>query len=386
METSVKLRLIVFPTAVLGLVAGATLPAIGTATTVHAATSAASASCLRVKELTYSKTQQASALRYWTPARARESKGFSQAALDKLSDSRRLPEAAAPASATRCVRESSLREAAAILAVRAVRPHVPGAVAATTSSEGYPAIGKLTFDADGVLSLNCTASVINGTSAVNNEELALTAAHCIEGVEDGIPYTSTDLAFDPMWNNNEDPYGSWSVEKVFLNSWMSCEVPVVDCSTNPLNDYAIVVLNPQDGEGVGDITGANGWTINQPDTIDNVTIAGIPGTSSDLLTTVTGIDTVTESGSTYREATTPGFTDGTSGGPWLTGFDTATGLGTLVGDIGGYEEGGPSSGSPSYSDYWNSEFATVVSDAVSYEGLVGRVSALGVTQIGRTVG
>jgi hypothetical protein len=286
----------VFPAAVLCVIATAALPTADAAAAGHAATPTAPANCLRVQTLTFSKAQQASALRYWTPARAKASKDFSQAALDKLGKARRLPESAAPTSATQCVPESSLRGAAAAIAPHAVRP-----------------------DAS-------------------------------------------------RWNNNEDPYGTWSVEEVFLNSWMSCTIPLVDCSTNPLNDYAIIVLSPQDGNGVGDITGANGWTINQPDSIDNVTIAGIPGTSSDLLTTVTDIDTVTESGSTYREATTPGFTDGTSGGPWLTDFDTTTGLGTLIGDIGGYEEGGPSSGSPSYSDDWTSGFATVVSDAVSYEG------------------
>jgi hypothetical protein len=364
-----RLRLMILPAAILGVIgAAAALPAVNAAAAGHAATPTAPANCLRVQTLTFSKEQQASALRHWTLARTKASEGFSQAAIDKLGRSRRLSESAAPASASQCVPESSLREAAAAIAPHAARPEAPSAVAATTSSDGYPTIGKLTYDADGILSLNCTASVINGTSAANNEELILTAAHCIEGIEDGIPYTSTDLAFDPMWNNNKDPYGVWSVEKVFLNSWMTCTVPLIDCRTNPLNDYAIIVLSPQNGNGVGDVTGANGWTINQPDTIDNVTIAGIPGNSSDLLTTVTNIDTATESGSVYREATTPGFTDGTSGGPWLTGFDTTTGRGTLIGDIGGYDGGGPSSGSPSYSDYWTSGFATVVSDAVSYEG------------------
>jgi len=40
----------------------------------------------------------------------------------------------------------------------------------------------------------------------------------------------------------------------------------------------------------------------------------------------------------------------------------------LLGDTGGFEQGGPSSGSPSYANYWTSDFATVVKNAVSYEG------------------
>jgi hypothetical protein len=50
-------------------------------------------------------------------------------------------------------------------------------------------------------------------------------------------------------------------------------------------------------------------------TIPGVTIAGIPATSPGTLVTATGTSTVTESGEPYRQAVTPGFTDGTSGGP-----------------------------------------------------------------------
>lgn len=194
-------------------------------------------------------------------------------------------------------------------------------------------------------------------------------AHCIEGTTGGIAYTSTHLAFSPMWHNNTNPYGTWTAKKVFLNSgWMQCAIPVVDCHTNPLYDYAVIVLNPRQGRGVGAITGSDGWSINQPATIDDVAVAGIPASSSGTLVSVANAVTVTESGQRYREASTPGLTDGSSGGPWLRGFNSTTGRGVLLGDTGGYEQGGPSSGSPSYADYWVSAFATVVKDAVNYEG------------------
>ncbi len=57
------------------------------------------------------------------------SEGSSQAAIDRLGRSRRLPDGAAPASASRCVPEWSLSEAA------------PNAVAATPSCDGYLTIG-----------------------------------------------------------------------------------------------------------------------------------------------------------------------------------------------------------------------------------------------------
>jgi hypothetical protein len=361
-------RITVLSAVALGVITAA-ISAVGASAGAHASTRASSSGCLMVQTLKFSQAQDAAALEHWNSARIRASHGFSQAALDKLDRSRRAPKGAAPISTVRCVPMAAANSGVgAFVPPGAVESRAPRARAATTSSNGYPTVGKFTYDADGVLSLNCTATVLQGTAATNNEDLIVTAAHCIEGVADGVPYTSTDLAFSPMWHDNQDPYGTWTVNKVFLYNWMNCRIPVIDCSTNPENDYAVIILNPQNGKGVGDITGANGWSVNQPDTVNNVAIAGIPGSSSDTLTTVANTTTVSESGNSYRMATTPGFTDGTSGGPWFKGFNATTGLGTLIGDIGGYEEGGPSSGSPSYSDYLTGNFTTLVAQAVAYEG------------------
>jgi hypothetical protein len=352
----------------LGAVA-AVAPMVCAPAGAYASTRAGSAGCLTVQTLKFSRAQDAAALDHWSSARIRATPAFSQAALNGLGRSRRVPESAAPISAVRCVPQVAVTGGAGAFAPTGTgASQTPAAQSATTSSDGYPTVGKLTYDVDGVLSLNCTATVLQGTAAANNEDLIVTAAHCIEGVEDGVPYVSTDLAFSPMWHDNQSPYGTWSVKEVFLNSWMDCSVPIFDCGTNPENDYAIIVLNPQNGKGVGDITGADGWSVNQPDTVNNVTIAGIPGSSPDTLTTVANTTTVSKSGDPYRTAATPGFTDGTSGGPWFDDFSATTHLGTLIGDTGGYEEGGPSSGSPSYSDYWTSSFTTLVSQAVAYEG------------------
>jgi hypothetical protein len=341
-------------------VVAAVIPMVCAPAGADASTLARGSGCPAVQALAFSATQDAAALDYWTAARIGAAGAFSQAAVDKLGRSRRAPESAAPVPAAQCGPRAP--------AVSRAGAFVPPQAAATTSSDGYPTVGKLTYEVDGVLSLNCTATVLQGTAAANNEDLIVTAAHCIEGVEDGVPYVSTDLAFSPMWHDNTEPYGTWSVSKVFLYSWMNCVIPIIDCGTNPENDYAVIVLNPRNGMGVGDVTGADGWSVNQPGTLDNVTIAGIPGSSSDTLTTVANATTVSESGDSYRTATTPGFTDGTSGGPWFEGFSASTGRGTLIGDTGGYQEGGPSSGSPSYSDYWTGNFAALVSQAVAYEG------------------
>jgi hypothetical protein len=274
---------------------------------------------------------------------------------------------ARPVSARQCVPEAGLITAAS---ARAPQAGAPRAVASSgTATREIPTVGKLTFHVDGVVSLNCTATVIDGTAATNNEDLIVTAAHCIEGTIGHVAYTSTNLVFSPMWHNGKNPFGTWTVKKVFLNSgWLTCSIPLVNCKTNPLYDYAVIVLNPKNGKGVGDITGADGWSVNQPKSIAGVTIAGIPATSAGTLVTTANTATVTESGEPFRRAATPGFTDGSSGGPWLKNFSTKTNLGVLIGDTGGFEQGGPSSGTPSYSNYLTGTFAAVVKAAVSFEG------------------
>jgi V8-like Glu-specific endopeptidase len=266
-----------------------------------------------------------------------------------------------PASARQCVPEAAL--------ITAVSATAPQASSPATAAREIPTVGKLTFRVDGVVSLNCTATVIDGTAAANSEELIVTAAHCLEGTIGHVAYTSTNLVFSPMWHDGKNPFGTWTVKKAFLNGgWLTCSIPVADCKTNQLYDYAVVVLSPKNGKGIGDVTGADGWSVNQPKTIASVTIAGIPATSPGILVTTTSTNTVTESGEPFRQAATPGFTDGSSGGPWFRNFSTTTSLGVLIGDTGGFEQGGPSSGSPSYSNYWTGSFAAVIKAAVSFEG------------------
>lgn len=50
----------------------------------------------------------------------------------------------------------------------------------------------------------------------------------------------------------------------------------------------------------------------------------------------------------------PRFPDGTSGGPWVIDVDAATGDGTVIGVIGGYQYGGDSP-DVSYSSYFDSD-------------------------------
>jgi hypothetical protein len=59
-----------------------------------------------------------------------------------------------------------------------------------------------------------------------------------------------------------------------------------------------------------------------------------------------------------------GYTDGTSGGPFLANVDTLTGQGTVIGVIGGYEQGGDTP-QVSYSAMFEANVAALYLTAVA---------------------
>ena len=58
------------------------------------------------------------------------------------------------------------------------------------------------------------------------------------------------------------------------------------------------------------------------------------------------------------------FTGGTSGSPWLTGYDAQTRTGTITGVLGGYQEGGDTP-DVSYSAYLNDDIKKLYDQAIS---------------------
>ena len=139
------------------------------------------------------------------------------------------------------------------------------------------------------------------------------------------------------------------------------------CRENPVFDYAVLVLTQNNKRDIGTVTGANGWRINLPRSDRHVRIIGYPRGATRPWISETDTVTIRVNGHRYRRGSTPGFSDGTSGGPWFYSFNGHTRLGILLGNIGGYQHGGATD-SPSYSDYWTSDFAEVMASAVKIEG------------------
>jgi V8-like Glu-specific endopeptidase len=218
-------------------------------------------------------------------------------------------------------RSGSVLAAGRGMAIEQLAPAAASAPAGTgTSFGGVAAVGALFTESDGKLGTHfCTASVVDSAAG----DLAVTAAHCVYG------RTGT-LVFAPGYANGKTPYGIWTVAKIYTDgAW--------DASADPDHDVASLRLSDAaDGTPIENLTGAEtlgtGITAGQA-----VQVIGYPDTAAAPLWCAgpaKGFST------TQLEFDCGGYTVGTSGGPFLTDVDPATGQGTVIGVIGGYQEGG----------------------------------------------
>jgi hypothetical protein len=186
---------------------------------------------------------------------------------------------------------------------------------------GVPAVGALFSTSGGQLKQHfCTASVINSPHG----DLLITAAHCATG-------TSGTIVFVPGYDGGAPPYGKWTVTKVYVDrAWKS--------SANPDDDVAILqVSQPGSSVPIEDVTGADRLATGAPATRTLVQVIGYPDSANQPITCQNWLK---EPMTDQLEFDCGGYTDGTSGGPFLTDINATTGQGTVVGVIGGYEQGG----------------------------------------------
>ena len=185
---------------------------------------------------------------------------------------------------------------------------------------GIPAVGALFTTSHGKLGHHfCTASVVNSPGG----DLLVTAAHCVSG--------TSGLAFVPGYDGSATPpYGVWTVTRVYTDqSWRA--------SADPDDDVAFLqVGQPGSIVPIEDVTGAEQLEIGTP-ARQLVEVIGYPDATNEPIACR---NWTREPMSDQLEFDCGGYTDGTSGGPFLADVNPLTGQGTLVGVIGGYEQGG----------------------------------------------
>ncbi len=209
---------------------------------------------------------------------------------------------------------------------------------------GVAAVGALfTYSSGRLGSHFCTASVVDSPAG----DLAVTAAHCVTG-------RTEQIAFVPGYANGKAPYGIWQVTRVYTDqAWQS--------SQNPNDDVAFLRLSPAgDGVPIEDVTGAEQLgTSPQASTL--VQVIGYPDGANEP---VWCVNEATSFSPTQLQFDCGGYTDGTSGGPFLTDLSAATGQGVVIGVIGGYEQGGLTP-SVSYSAVFGTAEAALYKTAVA---------------------
>jgi V8-like Glu-specific endopeptidase len=197
----------------------------------------------------------------------------------------------------------------------------PPGTPTATPFDGVPTVGAL-FYTTGTGRHFCTASVVNSATA----NLVLTAAHCV--------YSSTyasNIEFVPGYYDGQQPYGAWPVQTITVAAgWQQ--------SHDPDLDFAFLSVAPPQGTWlpIQEVTGGLWLGINRGYD-HHIEVIGYNNTDNGPVRCATRSF---EFEPNQMEFYCHDYWDGTSGGPWITGYHGKNGTGTVIGVIGGYEEGG----------------------------------------------
>jgi hypothetical protein len=201
------------------------------------------------------------------------------------------------------------------------RAAAPAVMTNGQSFSGVAAVGALFLENSGKLGQHfCTASVVHSPHG----DLAVTAAHCVSGA-------SSQIAFVPGYANGTEPYGIWQVTKVYTDkAWQS--------SQDPDDDVAFLQLSAASGgtQSIEAVTGAEQLATGAPAS-QLVQVIGYPDGADQPVACLNWTKIFSP---TQLEFDCGGYPDGTSGGPFLANVSASSGQGTVIGVIGGYEQGG----------------------------------------------
>ena len=166
---------------------------------------------------------------------------------------------------------------------------------------------------------HCTASVVDSPAG----DVIVTAAHCLSSGQTG-------AVFVPGYRDGSSPEGVWNITQVLENSAWTGDGDEDD-------DVAFALVAPQNGQSLESAVGG-GYTLSTSGTTSaTVQMTGYPSATDEPIT-CTG-DAAAYS-STQLVIGCTAFTGGTSGTAWLAGYDSGADEGSIIGVIGGYQQGG----------------------------------------------
>lgn len=217
---------------------------------------------------------------------------------------------------------------------------------------GVPQIGALFGTSNGSIDGQghyCTGSVVNSPQG----DVIVTAAHCVYDSSGAY----TDIAFVPGYHDGQDPYGVWIPSAVIVApQWAS--------DSDPDYDVAFVIVHEQGSSAkIQDVVGGDQLGLS-PNYADLTQVVGYPESTEQPITCTNYTKEFSDSSlnTDQLEFDCSDYPGGTSGGPFLQDVDANTGLGTIVGVIGGYEAGGDTP-DVSYSSYFGDWVGSLFAEA-----------------------
>jgi V8-like Glu-specific endopeptidase len=273
--------------------------------------------------------QQAGVRRYWTRARMERATPLYPAPLKHLLTSNQ-PGQAGPTNQTGqtglAVGQRTPVAVGGTLAVPAQAPPKQLLSAAVDGAQwnGGGAVARTTgkvFFSMGSDDYVCSGSTV----ASANADVVITAAHC---AKNGTGGWATNWTFVPGYSDGNEPYGSFTAKKFYVASQWSKQAD---------NDYdvAFVTLNRAKVDGTrvdaGQEVGGQGIEFgHQPAQVTAFGYPADPPYSGGQIYYCSG----RVHPDPYHETSDTGLdcamTAGSSGGPWLAGFNQAAGTGTIV--------------------------------------------------------
>jgi V8-like Glu-specific endopeptidase len=187
--------------------------------------------------------------------------------------------------------------------------------------DGRAAVGALFTSSSGRLGSHfCTASVVSSPAG----NLLITAAHCLQGRSLS---PAGSIVFAPGYHDGRFPRGVWMVTTEYVDAAWSK-------NQNPDDDVAFLVVGRK-GTHIQRHTGAETLKIGEP--AQTVQVIGYPDQTNEPLACTALAYYFSPREMVFN---CDNFTDGTSGGPFLADVNPRTGEGSVIGVIGGYENGG----------------------------------------------
>ncbi|SEK74674.1 trypsin-like serine peptidase [Streptacidiphilus jiangxiensis] len=317
-----------------GTVAGAPTAPVSASPTPGAPGAGSMATAPRVVTTATTTWNAAAAATFWTSARLADAAPV---------DAPKTTAAAGTAGTTGTTGTASGLGAHAMVGARL---STPSSIARSTHFGGASSTGVIFYASKDMTTHYCTASVVDS----HYGNLIIMAAHCNPG---------SWMAYVPKYQHGlsaaRQPYGIWAVTKVFKDSHYTG-----GSGAGSDYDYAFAqVAKNSKGQSVQSVTGGN-WLSHTTSYNMYVTALGYPKITADsadqAIRCHPGYATQKLPGYRQMVLYCTGFYGGTSGGPWLLGFNGNTGY--LIGITGGYEDGGPNSWI-SYSPVFDSRIFTL---------------------------